>query len=168
MTDLFTLFASEVLVAAALVGLILHGRESVTLKVAALGLGGTAMLLGWVALTDFLSRPKPLFLERRPALVREAEVIAGRIVEDEAIHLWLMPSGSREPRAYTLPWDRRRAEELQGALMHAGRDGRTIRFRLPGSEPDDLEPMFHPEPPPQSPPKTVPGTAMLLQVSSNG
>lgn len=155
MTELFTLFASEVLVAAALVGLILHGRESVRLKIAALGLGGTAMLLGWVALTDLLSRPKPLILERRPALVREAEVIAGRIVEDEAIHLWLLPSGGREPRAYTLPWDRRRAEELQAALVQSRHGGATIRFWLPTETTDDRQPVFHAEPPSTLPPKAA-------------
>lgn len=168
MTELFALFASEVVVAAALVGLILHGRESVTLKVAALGLGGTAMLLSWLALTDLLSRPKPLALERRPMLVREAEVISGRVVEDEAIHLWLLPSGGREPRAYTLPWDRRRAEELQAALAHAPRDGAIIRFWLPSSTADDREPVFHPEPPPPSSPKTAPEIAISPPVLLNG
>lgn len=157
MSGLFIFFATQVAIAAALVGLVLYSRERIDPKLAALALGGTAMLIGWLALTDLVSRPKPLVLERRPALMVDAEVLAGRIVENEAIHVWLQLDGASEPRAYTLPWDRRRAEELQQALGRAAQDGGATRMRLvPHRAEADQEPVFHAEPPPPSPPKRVP------------
>lgn len=156
MSEIFTFFAGEVLLAAALVGLILHGRHRFGLKLAGLSLGAVAMLTSWLAITDLLSRPKPLILERRPALVGEAVVLAGRIVENEAIHVWLQLDGAAEPRAYSLPWDRRRAEELQRTLAQAERVGGITRMRLPPQGDDDAAPVFHAEPPPATPPKVVP------------
>lgn len=168
MTELFLLFVVDALLAAALAGLVLHGRGVLSLKVAALGLGATLMLMSWLALTDLLSRPKPIALELHPALIREAEVVSGRIVEDEAIHLWLMPEAGTEPRAYTLPWDRRRAEELQKSLARAGRDGGTVRFRLPSGPSDTRTPVFHPEPPRPSPAKSVPDAIPLRDAARSG
>lgn len=157
MNGLFMLYASQVLLAAALVGLVLNGADRIGRKLGALAIGGATMLTSWLALTDLLSRPKPVALERHPALMRDAEVLAGRIVENEAIHVWLQVDGTSEPRAYTLPWDRQQAEELQRALGEAAEDGGAARMRLaPGSGAADQEPVFHVEPPPPSPPKRVP------------
>jgi hypothetical protein len=157
MNELFVFFASEVAVAAALVGLVLRGRGHIGSKLTALSLGGVAMLTSWLALTDLLSRPKPFILERRPALMGDALVLAGRIVENEAIHVWLQLDGTSEPRDYTLPWDRQRAEELQRVLEEVAQDGGAARLRLSRRQANaDQEPVFHVEPPPPSPAKTVP------------
>ncbi|MGE3289770.1 MAG: hypothetical protein AB7I59_02725 [Geminicoccaceae bacterium] len=167
MIDLFTLYAAEVLLTAALAGLALRCAASALVRLLALALGAAVMVVSWLALTDLLSRPKPIALENRPVVLREAVVISGDIVENQAIHLWLRLPELEEPRAFTLPWDRRRAEELETALGRAGREGGRVRLIWPGRDPTELEPMFHPEPPPPLPPKTavvpasVPGTAVL-------
>lgn len=149
-------FAIEVVIAASLVGVIIHGQDRLPLKLAALGLGGVAMVTTWFALVDLLSRPKPIALEHRPALLAEAVLLAGHIVEEEAIHVWLQLDAEPEPRAYTLPWSRQRAEELQRALAGASVDGSTVMMSMAGPQVDEAEPLFYALPPPPLPPKAVP------------
>jgi hypothetical protein len=144
----FGFFVIEVVTMATLVGLIIHGRDRLSVKLAALGLGGVAMVTTWLALVDLLSRPKPILLEHRPALLADAVLLAGHIVENEAIHVWLQLDDAGEPRAYTLPWSRRRAEELQQALAGVAADGGTVVMgAATARSDDDAEPLFYARPP---------------------
>lgn len=152
----FWFFLIEVVTAAALVGLIIHGRDRLPVKLAALGLGGVAMLTTWFALVDLLSRPKPLILEHRPTLLANAALLAAHIIEGEAIHVWLEIDGAGEPRAYTLPWSQQHAEQLQRALAGAAVDGGTVVMGEPAPASEESEPLFYARPPEPLPPKTVP------------
>src|SRR5688500_14594885 len=103
-------FALAALAAAALATIAAWAPRRLLPKLAALAVFALFLPLGYAALVDLLSRPKPVsaaWWERRAA-ERDATVLAGRIQEDEAIYLWLELPGTPEPRAYRLPWDRDR------------------------------------------------------------
>jgi hypothetical protein len=110
----------------------------------------------YASLVGLLSKPKPLDLEWWQSEAAEAEVFASRLVEDEAIYVWLQLPEVVEQRAYVLPWDRARAEQLQNATREAQQNGGGVRMRLP-FEPslDDHEPKFYAQPQPALPPKDL-------------
>ncbi len=147
-------YSAMVALAAAIAALALWARVRRSLKIAVLSLTAVWLVVAYVSLSELLSRPKPVDLEFVRASVAEAEVLAGRIVEDEAIYLWLDLDELREPRAYRLPFDRDTAEELRKALEAGARDGVGVRMRLP-FEPslDDGEPRFYAPPQPKLPMK---------------
>jgi hypothetical protein len=164
-------FALAALAAAALATIAAWAPRRLLPKLAALAVFALFLPLGYAALVDLLSRPKPVsaaWWERRAA-GEEATVLAGRIREDEGIYLWLELPGTPEPRAYRLPWDRERAQELQDALRAAGERGADVKVRRPfgaaaapsaaaGGDPAGAaeEPMFYPEPQPPLPEKEPP------------
>jgi len=141
-----------------------------TLKVVVLALTAAWLVVAYGALAELLSRPKPVGLEFARAQAAEAEVLAGRIVEDEAIYLWLGFGDLAEPRAYRLPFDRATAEELRRALERSREEGGGVRMRLP-FEPslDDQEPRFYAPPQPRLPLKPhPPGDATPFEFDSPG
>jgi hypothetical protein len=170
-------FALAALAAAALATIAAWAPRRLLPKLAAVAVFALFLPLGYAALVDLLSRPKPVsaaWWERR-ATEREATVLAGDIREDEAIYLWLELPGTPEPRAYRLPWDRNRARELQDALRAAGERGTGVKVRQPfgpppavaaaGGDPAEAaeEPMFYPEAQPPLPEKEpAPGEGPLV------
>jgi hypothetical protein len=143
-----------VALAGAIAAVALWARVRRTLKVVVLGLTAAWLVVAYGALAELLSRPKPVSLEFARA---EADVLAGRIVEGEAIYVWLGFGDLAEPRAYRLPFDRATAEELRRALQEGREHGGGVKMRLP-FEPslDDQEPRFYAPPRPRLPAKPHP------------
>jgi|EndMetStandDraft_8_1072994.scaffolds.fasta_scaffold96745_2 hypothetical protein len=106
----------------------------------------------YVGASELLGRPKPLGLEWRD--VKQAEVLSGVPVENEAIYLWLTAPGSSEPRAYVLPWSQRAAQQLQDATGKAEADGTAVEMAMPSEAGLDTgRPMFYAKPQPALPVK---------------
>lgn len=147
-------YTAMVALAGAIAGLALWARVRRSLKVVVLTLTAAWLVVAYGALAELLSRPKPVDLEFARTTVPEADVLAGRIVEGEAIYLWLGFVDLEEPRAYRLPFDRQTAEELRKALEEGEANGSGVRMRLP-FEPsfDDAEPRFYAPPQPRLPSK---------------
>lgn len=80
----------------------------------------------------------------------EQNVLASKVVEGEAIYLYL-DVGEGEPRAIALPWDPRTAERLQKAQRESARRGRRGAIMKFDHSWDRNEPQFHPLPQPQMP-----------------
>jgi hypothetical protein len=156
MTEVTQLFV----VAAALVALLslisIWAPRRLAIKSTALTAAVLFLPVSYAALVDLLSKPKPVDLEWLQNDAAEAEVLASRLVEDEAIYLWLQLPDVAEPRAYVLPWDRGSAEQLQQAMREAEQKGAGVRMRLP-FEPslEDREPKFYALPQPALPPKDL-------------
>ncbi|MGF1563500.1 MAG: hypothetical protein ACFB3T_15130 [Geminicoccaceae bacterium] len=126
-------------------------------KLLALIVAAAFIPLAYASMIELLSRPKPVSFAWWERQVEEADVLASRIDEGEAIFIWLGNQVWDEPRAFALPWDRELAEELQEAMRKARESGDGVRFRLP-FEPslDDGEPRFYALPQPALPVKPAP------------
>jgi hypothetical protein len=95
-------------------------------------------------------------LEWWQANAKGGTVLAASMREDEAIYLWLQLKNVPEPRAYTLPWHRELAEQLQAAQREAEESQTQVQMRLPFENSlDELEPKFYAMPQPQLPPKDM-------------
>ncbi len=169
MTLIPLLYLAMIALVAAIVALTLWARVRRHLKVLVLILTAVWVVVAYVAYIDLLSRPKPVELEFLRASTPEAEVFAGRVVEGEAIYVWLGFPDVIEPRAYRLPFDRQIAEELRKALREGERTGSGVRMRLP-FEPslDDGEPRFYAPPQPRTPLKPVPEGSSPLKFNRPG
>lgn len=112
--------------------------------------GGGLELAGW---------PKPLRLEWRDAAA--AQVLSAVPVEGESIYVWLRLPGSREPRAYALPWSVDMAQQLQTAMNDAEEKGTAVQMTMPSEGGlDDREPKFYAMPQPALPAKDYQGRAI--------
>lgn len=129
-------------------------------KLMALAVFALFLPLGYAAMADLLSRPKPVTIAWWERAAPEATVLAGQIREEEGIYLWLLLEENAEPRAYRLPWNRDQAQQLQDALRAAQEQGTEVKVRQPFAEEPSLdgsdEPMFYPEPQPSLPEKDGP------------
>lgn len=154
MFEVYELFVIVVILTGLLAGISVWSRRQLRLKIASLALALAFLPVAYAAMTDLLSRPKPVRFEWWQSQAEEAEVIAGEIVEDQAIHLWLKLGQGTEPRAYTLPWNRELAQNLQEALKSGEQNDTAVRMRNP-FEPswDDGENPFYALPQPTLPPK---------------
>ena len=163
-------YTAMVALAGAIAGLALWARVRRPLKALVLALTAAWLVVAYGALAELLSRPKPVSLEFALTKAAEAEVLASRIVEDEAIYLWLGLDALVEPRAYQIPFDRETAEELRKALDESREHGGGVRMRLP-FEPslDDQEPRFYAPPQPRLPLKPhPPGNEAPFEFDSPG
>jgi hypothetical protein len=156
MTEVPQLFVGAAALAAIL-GLIgIWAPRGLAIKGAALATAALFMPFAYASLVQLLSKPKPVDLEWWQSDAAEAEVLASRLVEDEAIYLWLQLPDVAEPRAYVLPWDRAGAEQLQQAMREAEQQGGGVQMRLP-FEPslEERERKFYAPPQPALPPKDL-------------
>ena len=156
MTEVPQLFVGAAALAAIL-GLIgIWAPRRLAIKGAALATAALFMPFAYACLVQLLSKPKPVDLEWWQSDAAEAEVLASRLVEDEAIYLWLQLPDVAEPRAYVLPWDRAGAEQLQQAMREAEQQGGGVQMRLP-FEPslEERERKFYAPPQPALPPKDL-------------
>jgi hypothetical protein len=156
MTEVPQLFVGAAALAAIL-GLIgIWAPRRLAIKGAALATAALFMPFAYASLVQLLSKPKPVDLEWWQSDAAEAEVLASRLVEDEAIYLWLQLPDVAEPRAYVLPWDRAGAEQLQQAMREAEQQGGGVQMRLP-FEPslEERERKFYAPPQPALPPKDL-------------
>ena len=154
MSDLTPLFALLAVLAATLGMVSVWAPRRIEVKAGAVVVAFALMATAYAAMLDLLSKPKPTTFEWWLTRAAEATVISSSLDEDRAIYVWLQLEGVPEPRAYALPWDRRVAEELQGAARAAAERQSAVRMRLPFETTlDDREPRFYALPQPALPPK---------------
>jgi hypothetical protein len=156
MIGLTQLFVIAAFLAAALSLISIWAPRRLAIKGTALATSVLFLPVSYAGLVDLLSKPKPVDLEWWQAEAPEAEVLASRPVENEAIYVWLQLPDVAEPRAYVLPWSRASAEQLQKAMREARQNGGGVRMRLPfEASLDDGERKFYAQPQPALPPKDL-------------
>lgn len=131
--------------------------RSLKLKLAALGCAALFLPVGYAALNDILSRPKPMQLETAHKELQEVAVISSLMREDEGIYLWLQIPEVEEPRSYKLPWSEEAAKQLHKAQQSAEANGTNVKMKKPfESTMDTQEPVFYAPPQAALPPKQAP------------
>jgi hypothetical protein len=156
MTELTQLFAVIAVLTGVITSFSVWAPRRLWLKAGAFGAALLFLPAAYVGLSRLLSMPKPAELEWWQARTEEATVLASSLREDEAIYLWLQLGDLPEPRAYSLPWNRDLAEQLQAATREAAENQSQVQMRQP-FEPsqDDREPKFYSMPQPALPPKDL-------------
>lgn len=87
----------------------------------------------------------------------EHRVLAAKLVQDEAIYLYIDDPVRSEPRAIVLPWSNETANRIQKLQDEAGRDANGQFMMRYEPSLDTHAPQFHPLPqPPALPPKPSP------------
>lgn len=151
------LFVPLVLVAALLANIAIWSPRRMWLKLSALAAATAFIPLGYTSLSELMSRPKPVALEWIRRELPEATLVGATMRENEAIYLWLQVPDIDEPRAYTLPWSRKLAEQLQSAQREARKNRNGVRVRRPFDGSDDpRDRMFYAAPQEALPPKPAP------------
>ena len=128
------LFAGVVFASLALVAIAIWSPRRIWVKGTAVCLTGVVMALGYVGYSELLSKPKPVGLEWGMGSVAEAELLGASTREGEAIYVWLQIPGLDEPRAYTMPWNREVAQQLESANREARANRPVVRVRRPFGE----------------------------------
>ncbi|MGF1476787.1 MAG: hypothetical protein ACFB6S_14610 [Geminicoccaceae bacterium] len=156
MTETTQLFVGAVVLASLLGMISIWSPRHLLIKATALVTTVLFLPVAYAAMTELLSKPKPISLEWLQGDASEADVLASRMVEGEGIFLWLQLSDLEEPRSYVMPWNQENAEKLQEAMREAEEQGSSVRMRNP-FEPslDDAEPKFYALPQPALPPKDL-------------
>ena len=149
----FFLFAGLIAVACLLAAVAIWSPRGRAVKVLALGLAATSLPLGYGALAELLSQPKPTSLEWVQRSADEAVVLSAQMQEDQAIYLWLAFAPDTPPRAYALPWSLETAKQLQQALKQAENDGTRVKMNRPFAPKALGERVFYAEPQQDLPPK---------------
>ncbi len=130
--------------------------RTIRVRTIAVALVAALLPVGFGAVSELLSRPKPVVAEWIDRQIEEATVLSSVLHEDEAIYLWLQLPDSEEPRAYVLPWDEQTAREISEAEAEGEATDQQVAMKNPfkPSEEMDSEPQFHVPPPPALPAKT--------------
>lgn len=126
-----------------------------SVKLLSVCLVGATAVLGFSAFANLLGRPKPLAWDVLHS--SDSQVLAGHIVENEAIYIWLLDPGSTTPRYLRLPWKQQDAQHLQDALNKGSSEGVGVMMGYPqeSSLEDRDAPLFYALPQPKLPDKTV-------------
>ncbi len=130
-SDLSLAFLAPVMLGALLASLAIWSRRAMRVRLLALAamVGFTASL--YVALTDMLSRPKPIALEWSMPDPEKSAIVASQLREGEAIFLWLMRDADSAPQAYRLPWSEELARQLHESQREASQTGTAVRMNDP-------------------------------------
>ncbi len=143
--------------AAVLCSISIWAPRSVKMKLVALGCAAMFLPVGYIALNDILSRPKPVQLEAMHNKLDEVSVISSLMKEDEGIYLWLQLPEIAEPRSYKLPWSDNAAKQLHKAQQDAEANGTNVQMKKPFERTiDTSEPLFYAPPQAALPPKQPP------------
>lgn len=162
MGDLLYLFGGAIVVASMLTSISIWAPRRAVVRASAFALAVLFVPISYASFASLLSKPKPVSLEWIRANTQEANVLGASVREGEAIYVWLQVPGLDEPRAYTLPWSRDVAQQLQEARRQAEEQGTGLGMRLPFEHSwDKQEPKFYPLPQPALPPKDAPATPPL-------
>jgi hypothetical protein len=157
MNDLLYLFGGAVILATLLANIGIWAPRRLWIRLSALLTAALFIPLAYASAAALLSRPKPVSLEWVRGVTQEATVLGSTMREGEAIYVWLQMPDSAEPRAYTIPWNRDVAQQLQEARSEAARQGTGLQMRLPFEKSwDTREPKFYALPQPQLPQKEPP------------
>ena len=142
------IFAVLVVLFATLITVAIWSRRSLFWRAGCLLVGTATMAVGYVALVDLLSRPKPTMLEFRHQNFEDFEILYTDWTEGEGIYLLLRVPGEAEPRYYALPWKLETAEKLQEAIVEAGEKKTELRVGNPFFDADveDRERLFYSTP----------------------
>ncbi len=131
--------------------------RSVKLKLTALVCAALFLPVGYAALNDILSRPKPMQLETAHKELQDVAVISSLMREDEGIYLWLQLPEVDEPRSYKLPWSDEAAKQLHKAQQNAEQNGTNVQMKKPFETTlDTQDPVFYAAPQAALPPKQAP------------
>ena len=156
MTELTYLFGAVAVLAGAISSISIWAPRRLAMKLLAVGAVTLFLPTAYAGFAQLLALPKPVGLEWWQANAAEATVLAASLREGEAIYLWLQLKDVREPRAYTLPWHRDLAEQLQAAQREAEEAQTQVQMRLPFENSlDEQEPKFYAMPQPQMPAKEL-------------
>ncbi len=151
---LFALFATMVGLSSGLALIAVRGRPSLGARTGAVVLFALLTAVGYGALIELMSRPKPASLEWVRTQAATVKVAASQLRENEAIYLWLVFDNEPEPRAYKLPWNMDMARQLRDAEQRAAQRRSEVRMKTPFSRNDaKTEQVFHAPPRPAPPPK---------------
>lgn len=162
MNDLFVVFIAVLGVAGLLASIAIWSHRRTMIRAFAVLLTALLVPVGYLAVTELLSQPKPMAHEWFKRHVDEATVLGVSVREGEAIYLWLRLDDSLEPRYYALPWQQQLAEKLQNVVDEAIQDGAAVTISNPFSRKsfDDLGSMnvqiIRPPQPPMKPPVPPP------------
>ena len=156
MNELLALFGVATVLAAILANIGIWSPRHIWVKLSAVIAVALFLPVAYFALTELLSRPKPVNVEWAQRTVPEAVVLGSNMIEDKAIYLWLGFEGQDEPRAYTLPWSENLAKQMRKAQQEADAEGTSVKMRRPFDENlDKMERVFYPEPRTPPPAKQV-------------
>ena len=138
MTDIPQYFALVALLAAGLASIAIWSPRRLLIRVGAVALASLFLPAAWAAMSDLMSRPKPIDFEWWHQAEGEATVLSSQLREGDGVYLWLQISGAVEPRSYRLPWDRKLAEELEKARAEAEKNGTPLRCGCRSSAPTTI------------------------------
>jgi len=138
MEFLIYFFIGTVALFALLAAIAIWSPRRTAVRVVALVTAALMMPLGYLQLTELLSRPKLIDFEWFEREALSAVVLGARFEEGEAIYLWLQLESSTQPRYYTLPWRQELAERPEQAVDDATARGSTVTIATPFS-PKSLE-----------------------------
>ena len=159
MEFLIYFFAATVALFALLTTIAIWSPRKTKIRIVALVSAALLMPLGYVELTELLSRPKPIDFEWFEREALSAVVLGVSFEEGKSIYLWLQLESSPQPRYYTLPWRQELAERLEQAVDDATTRGSTVTIATPFS-PKSLEELGNMNieiiPPPVPPTKMPP------------
>jgi hypothetical protein len=159
MEFLIYFFAGTVVLFALLAAIAIWAPRKTAIRAVALAATALLMPLGYVELTELLSRPKPIDFEWFEREALSAVVLGVSFEEGKAIYLWLQIESTPEPRYYILPWRQELAERLEQAVDDATSRGSTVTIASPFS-PKSLEALGNMNieiiPPPVPPTKMPP------------
>jgi hypothetical protein len=130
-TDIPQYFALVALLAAGLASIAIWSPRRLLIRVGAVALATLFLPTAWAAMSDLMSRPKPIDFEWWHQAEGEATVLSSQLREGDGVYLWLQISGAVEPRSYRLPWDRKLAEDLEKARAEAEKNGTPMMMRMP-------------------------------------
>ncbi len=149
----FIFLVGVVALVSSLGGIAIWARRPAPIKVVALILSALLIVTTYAGFIELLGRPKPAALEF-VANVEEATVLGAKLLEGEAIYLWLQLAGESAPRSYVLPWNNDQAVQLQEAMREADSEGSAVQIRGPlRSLSMTDEPAFYAQPRPKLPTK---------------
>jgi hypothetical protein len=130
-TDVPQYFALVALLAAGLASIAIWSPRRLLIRVGAVALATLFLPTAWAAMSDLMSRPKPIDFEWWHQAEGGATVLSSQLREGDGVYLWLQISGAVEPRSYRLPWDRKLAEDLEKARAEAEKNGTPMMMRMP-------------------------------------
>lgn len=130
--------------------------RTIRVRTIAVALVAALLPVGFGAVSELLSRPKPVAAEWIDRQIEEVTVLSSVLRENEAIYLWLQLPDSDQPRAYTLPWDEQTAREIAQAQEEGEATDQQVAMRNPFKRNEEMEaePQFYVPPPPALPAKT--------------
>ena len=125
------LFVVFLAIAAVLASIGIWAPRKTWVRLAAVGIMALFIPAAYAGLSDLLSRPKPVSIEWIHRNAKEATVLGSRVLEGQAIYVWLQLPGGEQPRAYILPYDAETAKQLHKAEGDAKRNGTQARMKRP-------------------------------------